>query len=57
MEITFFETEETLLSGPILDQVALHGLLNHIRDMNLKLVSIERVQDHVDIRKEGRWKG
>jgi hypothetical protein len=33
---------ETLLTGPVADQAALHGLLNRIRDMNLKLVSVEK---------------
>jgi hypothetical protein len=33
---------ETLLTGPVADQAALHGLLNRIRDMNLKLVGIEK---------------
>jgi hypothetical protein len=35
---------ETLLAGPMADQAALHGLLNRIRDMNLKLVGIEKKQ-------------
>ncbi len=33
---------ETLLSGPLADQAALHGVLNRIRDMNLKLISLEK---------------
>ena len=36
---------ETLLTGPVADQAALHGLLNRIRDMNLKLVGIEKKQE------------
>lgn len=42
MTITPLENGETLLSGPVADQTALHGLLNRIRDMNLKLVFVER---------------
>lgn len=34
---------ETVLTGPIVDQAALHGLLNLIRDLNLKLLSLERL--------------
>jgi hypothetical protein len=42
MTITPRETGETLLYGPVVDQAALHGLLNRIRDMNLKLISVEK---------------
>ena len=41
LTITHLETGETLLSGPIVDQAALHGLLTRIRDLNLTLISIE----------------
>ena len=34
---------ETLLSGPVADQAALHGILARIRDMNLPLISLECV--------------
>lgn len=42
MAITPLESGETLLSGPLADQTALHGLLAKIRDMNLKLVAVQR---------------
>ena len=32
---------ETILTGPIADQAALHGLLIRIRDLNLTLLSLE----------------
>ena len=32
---------ESVLSGPVADQAALHGLLNRIRDLNLTLLSLE----------------
>ena len=32
----------TLISGPIVDQAALHGLLQRVRDLGLPLVSITR---------------
>ena len=32
---------ETILTGPVADQAALHGLLVRIRDLNLTLLSIE----------------
>jgi hypothetical protein len=34
---------ETLLTGPVRDQAALHGLLSKIRDLGLVLLSLERV--------------
>jgi hypothetical protein len=36
--------DETLLTGPVADQPALHGLLNKIRDLGLPLLSVERVE-------------
>jgi hypothetical protein len=35
---------ETLLTGPVRDQAALHGLLNKIRDVGLPLLSVQRVE-------------
>ena len=32
----------TLISGPIVDQAALHGLLRRVRDLGLPLVSVTR---------------
>ena len=32
---------ETILTGPVADQAALHGLLIRIRDLNLTLLSLE----------------
>lgn len=34
----------TVISGPIADQAALHGLLQRVRDLGLPLVSVERVE-------------
>lgn len=40
LELTHLEGDETLLSGTLQDQAALHGLLERIRDLNLKLISV-----------------
>ncbi len=33
---------ESILSGPVADQAALHGILAKIRDLNLELISVNR---------------
>jgi hypothetical protein len=34
---------ETVLTGPVIDQAALHGILNRIRDLGVPLLSVKRV--------------
>jgi hypothetical protein len=34
----------TLLTGPVADQAALHGLLGKIRDLGLPLLSVKRME-------------
>lgn len=41
-KITLLPNGNTLLSGCIRDQPALHGLFAHIRDLNLKIISLEK---------------
>ena len=40
LKLTHLEGDGTLLSGWLPDQAALHGLLESIRDLNLKLISV-----------------
>ncbi|MCB2160660.1 hypothetical protein KQH40_01080 [bacterium] len=42
--ITSDEKGNTLLSGPVADQAALHGLLKKIRDLGIPLISINPVR-------------
>jgi hypothetical protein len=44
MTITLAENGETLLTGPVIDQAALHGLLKKVRDSGLPLVSVNPVR-------------
>lgn len=43
LTITPLDCGETLMTGPIVDQAALHGLLNKIRDLGLPLLSVSRI--------------
>jgi hypothetical protein len=45
MTITLEEDGNTILSGPVADQPALHGLLVQVRDLGLVLLSVDRVED------------
>ena len=38
----------TTLTGRLVDQAALHGVLNTIRDLNLPIVSVRRVYPDAD---------
>lgn len=38
------ENGETLLSGPLADQAALHGLLRKVRDLGMPLLSVSIVK-------------
>jgi hypothetical protein len=34
---------ETVLTGPVIDQAALHGILNRIRDLGVPLLSVKQL--------------
>ena len=43
LTITLAENGETLLSGPVAHQAALHGLLKKVRDLGMPLISVSLV--------------
>ena len=44
MTITLEDNGDTLLTGLVLDQAALHGLLRKVRDLGLPLVTVIQVE-------------
>ena len=50
LTVTPMENGETLITGWVADQAALHGLLKKVRDLGLPLLSVNPlnfVQDHI----------
>jgi hypothetical protein len=45
LSITTLPNNESVLSGSIIDQAALHGVLNKIRDLGLTLLAVYRVEE------------
>ena len=44
LTITLEDNGDTLLTGPLIDQAALHGLLKKVRDLGVFLISVNPVQ-------------
>jgi hypothetical protein len=45
LAIFFDENGDTLVSGPVADQAALHGLLRKVRDLGMPLLSVTCVKN------------
>ena len=43
LSITLEDNGETLLTGPVVDQATLHGLLRKVRDVGMPLLAVIRV--------------
>lgn len=46
LSITLEENGDTLLTGPVADQAALHGLLKKVRDLGMPLLSVICVESN-----------
>ena len=44
LTITLADNGETRLTGPVVDQAALHGLLRKVRDLGLPLIAVGKVE-------------
>ena len=44
LTITLEDDGDMLLTGPVVDQAALHGLLKKVRDLGLPLLSVNRIE-------------
>jgi hypothetical protein len=44
LSITLSDNGDTLLTGPVVDQAALHALLRKVRDVGTPLLSVNRVE-------------
>lgn len=44
MTVTPEDNGDTVLTGPLIDEAALHGILRRIRDLGLPLLSIECIE-------------
>lgn len=43
MTISLEDNGDTLITGPVVDQAALHGLVKKVRDLGLPLISVNRI--------------
>lgn len=43
LTLTLEDNGDTLLTGPVIDQTALHGLLRKVRDLAMPLISVIRL--------------
>ena len=56
LTLTLSDNGDTLLTGPVVDQAALHGLLKRVRDLGAPLISVIRMEpgqlDTSDVKQE-----
>ena len=53
LTITPEDNGETLMTGPVADQAALHGLLRKVRDLGMPLLSVIRSEEGGQVYSDG----
>jgi hypothetical protein len=56
LTLTLEDNGDTLLTGPVVDQAALHGVLRKVRDLALPLVSVTRVSSGQAAASAGKYR-
>ncbi len=56
LTITQEDSGDTLITGPVADQAALHGLLRKVRDLGLPLISVVQVEPNTANRPDANAK-
>jgi len=52
LTITLEENSQALITGPVLDDAALHGLLKRVRDLWMPLISVNRIESDLKNRSD-----
>ncbi|MCA9904942.1 MAG: hypothetical protein KC547_13890 [Anaerolineae bacterium] len=50
MNIALDDNADTILTGEVVDQAALYGLLKKVRDLGLSLISVQQIKPDTDER-------
>ena len=48
------EPVQTIIRGPVLDQAALHGIVNRLQRLGLDLIEVRRLTDDFDLDRGGQ---
>lgn len=53
LAITLEDNGDTILTGPVVDQAALHGLLRKVRDLGMPLISVNQPEKGEQVYPDG----
>jgi hypothetical protein len=49
LAMSWEEPDQTVFAGQVVDQAALHGILNTIRDLGLPLLEVQRLEEAAEV--------